>query len=176
MLTKLKHCIPAYILYSLYCALIEGIHVQNLFTEKKVTKVGHQNIISLKHNRSHTQNHCLMSQMFFFIHLNLTLACSCTSTKEICFLKAFSNYFIKHNKIYMYPTKMPKIKVSIEPKNVFRSIYTNSWTNSLDSKTKGHRRIANEQRHLSFKFKNRFSFKVDVLHNVSVIHIPIMSF
>ena len=116
MLSKMKHYVPGYILYSLYCTLVlpytnYGIliwgntcktYLDNFFKLQKWAI----RIISLEHYRSHTgplfkKNNVLNIFDTFKLELGVFMYKHQTNLLP----QTFSNYVIKHNQIHKYPTR-----------------------------------------------------------------------
>ena len=116
MLTKLKHYVPDYILYSLYCTLVlpyvnYGIliwgNTYKMYLDKilKLQKWAIRTI-SLEHYRCHTgplfkKHNILNVYDTFKIELGTFMYKHQTNSLP----KTFSDYFIKNNQIHKYPTR-----------------------------------------------------------------------
>ena len=126
MLTKLKHYVPGYILYSLYCTLVlpyvnYGIliwgNTYKVYLDKifKLQKWAIRTI-SLEHYRSHTGPLFKKKQnvLNVLLHLNWNLEYSCTSTKQTNFhrrLKIISLNIAKSITILQEMTKIQYLKI-----------------------------------------------------------------
>ena len=151
MLTKMKHYVPGYILYSLYCTLVlpyinYGILIWGNTCKtylEKICKLQKWAIrtISHEHYRSHTgplfKKHNVLN---VFDSFKLELGVFMYKHHTNMLPQTFSNYFIKHNQIHKYPTRNAEDYSIHRAKKMFsdRSIRITGpilW-NSLDSKTK----------------------------------------
>ena len=151
MLTKMKHYVPEYILYSLYCTLVlpyinYGILIWGNTCKTyldKIVKLQKWAIrtISLEHYRSHTgplfKKHNVLNVIDSF---KLELGVFMYKHQTNSLPQTFSNYFIKHNQIHKYPTRNAKDYSIHKAKKMFsdRSIRITGPTlwNSLDTNIK----------------------------------------
>ena len=144
MLTKMKHYVPGYILYSLYCTLVLPYINYSILIWGNTCKTYLDKIfklqkwairtILLQHNRSHTgplfEKYNVLN---VFDSFKLELGVFMYKHQTNLLPQTFSNYFMKHNQIHKYPTReCRRLQYSQSQKNVFRSIYTNNWTNFME--------------------------------------------
>ena len=116
MLTKMKHYVPGYILYSLYCTLVlpyinYGILIWGNTCKTYLDKIFKLQkwairTISHEHYRSHTgplfKKHNVLN---VFDSFKLELGVFMYKHKTKLLPQTFSNYFIKHNQIHRYSTR-----------------------------------------------------------------------
>ena len=116
MLTKMKHYVPGYILYSLYCTLVlpyinYGILIWGNTCKTYLDKIFKLQkwairTISHEHYRSHTgplfKKHNVLN-VFDSFKLELGVFMYKHNTKLLP--QTFSDYFIKHNQIHRYSTR-----------------------------------------------------------------------
>ena len=151
MLTKMKHYVPGYILYSLYCTLVlpyinYGILIWGNTCKTYLDKIFKLQkwairTISLQHYRSHTgplfEKYNVLN-VFDSFKLELGVFMYKHQTKLLP--KTFSNYFTKHNQIHKYPTRNAEDYSIHRAKKMFsdRSIRITGPTlwNTLDAKIK----------------------------------------
>ena len=151
MLTKLKHYVPGYILYSLYCTLVlpyinYGIliwgNTYKVYLDKnfKLQKWAIRTI-SLEHYRSHTgplfKKYNVLN-VFDTFKLELGVFMYKHQTNSLP--QTFSDYFIKHSQVHNYLTRNAQDYSIYKAKKVFADRATRTtgptlW-NSLDSKLK----------------------------------------
>ena len=151
ILSKLKHFVPEYILYSLYCTLVlpyinYGILIWgNTYKTylDKIFKLQKWAIrtISSEHYRCHTGplfiKHNVLN-VFDIFKLELGVFMYKHQTKLLP--QMFSNYFLKHNQVHNYPTRNSQDYSIHKTKKMFsdraiRTVGPALW-NSLDKKIK----------------------------------------
>ena len=165
MLTKMKHYVPGYILYSLYCTLVVpyinyGILIWGNTCKTYLDKIFKLQkwairTISLEHYRSHTgplfEKHSILN---VFDSFKLELGVFMYKHQTNLLPKTFSNYFIKHNQVHKYPTRNAEDYSVHRTKKMFadRSIRITGPTlwNSLDTKIKH----CKSTKHLRNEFKS----------------------
>ena len=151
MLTKLKHYVPGYILYSLYCTLVlpyvnYGIliwgNTYKVYLDKifKLQKWAIRTI-SVEHYRSHTGPLLKKYNVLnVFDTFKLELGVFMYKHQTNSLPQTLSDYFIKHSRVHNYPTRNAQDYSIYKAKKVFadRAIRTTGPTlwNSLDSKLK----------------------------------------
>ena len=151
MLTKLKHYVPGYILYSLYCTLVLPYVNYGILIWGNTYKVYLDTIfklqkwairtISLEHYRSNTsplfKKHNILNPFDTF---KLELGVFMYKHQKISLPQTFSDYFIKHSQVHNYPIRNAQDYSIYKATKVFddRAIRITEPTvwNSLDSKLK----------------------------------------